>query len=264
MNNIVSEGSWEDGKHLSFWQPLESALDEIGELLADSDPFPRQLRELDEEDGGLAARFLIGLTQFFDTLQFGTVAFSLMLAREGWYPGGNLPLGILSEAATLLSNGDEDGNRMLATYFRAELGSLGEKLRASHPERAEAIGQTIQAHSLGYYWLSVPGFLILAEAIARDHRLPSPYGKVGTEKGIKDALLSRDDLQAAIAFMAPLLVSVPIDWSPSQRKRYGSPVLNRHLILHGESNDYGTEMNSLRALSHLVYVSDILRGFPLP
>jgi len=250
----ASEGSASD----EFWQPLEAALSEMGELIESNDPFPKHLRGLDENEGGFGVRFLIGLARFFDLFQFGSTAFLLMLARQGWYPGGNMPLGILSEGATLLSSAEEEGNELLAEYFRSELGSLENELSSRHPGHADAIRQTWQAHRVESYYVSVPSFLILAEAIAKDRGLPSPYSKPGRQKAMKDALLSRDEFRAVVSLLAPLLVSVPLDWDPDQRKSYGNPVLNRHLILHGECSDYGTEMNSLRALSHLAYVSDIL------
>jgi len=241
-----------------FWRPLETALSEMGELIVSTDPFPKHLRGLDENEGGVSVRFLIGLARFFDLFQFGSTAFLLMLARQGWYPGGNMPLGILSEGVTLLSSAENEGNELLAKYFRSELGSLENELSSRHPGHADAIRQTWQAHRAKSYYVSVPSFLILAEAIAKDRGLPSPYSKPGGQKKMKDALLSRDEYRAAVGLLAPLLVSVPLDWNPDQRKSYGNPVLNRHLILHGECNNYGTELNSLRTLSHLAYVSDIL------
>jgi len=97
---------------------------------------PRQFRELNPDDTGFGVRFLVGLTNFFDTLTLGSAGFSLALARRGWYPGGNLPIGILSEAATLLSEGDEEGERILASHFEAEAGVLGQSLINAHSERA--------------------------------------------------------------------------------------------------------------------------------
>ena len=35
-------------------------------------------------------------------------------------------------------------------------------------------------------------------------------------------------------------------------------VLNRHEVLHGESVDYGTEINSLKAMSLLYYIASVL------
>jgi hypothetical protein len=34
--------------------------------------------------------------------------------------------------------------------------------------------------------------------------------------------------------------------------------LNRHQIMHGTSTDYGTEINSLKVISLLKYISDLL------
>lgn len=262
MRNQRDETGFEDGNLHGFWESLEEALAQVGELLAANDPTPRQFRDLNPSDTGFGVRLLVGLTRFFDALQIGSAGFSLMLARRGWYPGGNLPIGLLNEAATLLSEGDDEGERILALHFEAEARALGQGLIAAHPERTEAIEQTLEAYEASNYWLTVPSFLILAEAIAKDRGMPSPYSKENGEKSILKALAAREDFQIATAFMAPLLVSVPIDWSHEQRAKYGNPVLNRHLILHGESKDYGTRLNSLRAFSHLLYVADVLRGNP--
>jgi len=258
LNERIPMNASEESASDEFWQPLEAALSEMGELFISTDPLPKHVREFDENEGGLGARFLAGLVRFFDLLQFGSTAFLLMLARQGWYPGGNMPLGILSKGATLLSNAEEEGNELFAEYFRSELGSLENELSSRHPAHADAIRQTWQAHRVESYYVSVPSFLILAEAIAKDRGLPSPYSKPGRQKAMRDALLSRDDFRAVVSLLTPLLISVPLDWNPDQRKSYGNPVLNRHLILHGECSDYGTEMNSLRTLSHLAYVSDVL------
>jgi len=246
-----------------FWRALEAALSEMGDLVVSNDPLPKGLRDLDENEGGFGARFLTGLARFFDGLQFGSTAFLLMLARQGWYPGASMPLDVLSEGATLLASAEKEGNELLAEYFRSTLGSLESELSSRHPRHADAIRQTLQAHTAESYYVSVPSFLILAEAIAKDRGLPSPYEKQQGQKPMKDALLSRDEFRAAVGLLAPLLVSAPLDWSADQRKSYGNPVLNRHLILHGECSDYGTEMNSLRALSHLAYVSDVLNTYTL-
>lgn len=263
MNNRSADTSGKASGALR--RQLEAALGDIGGLLSGTDPLRRQLRELDPWESSFATRLLAGVAQFFDTLESGSVYFSLILAPNGWYPGGNLPLGILAEAACLLESGnEEDGTKLLMEFYAAQASSLGVDLASTYPSRGEAIRQTFQAHSVGSYCLSVPSFLVLAEAIARDHDLPSPYKKRGDTKEIRTALLRNEEMRFVVAYMAPLLVSAPIDWSKEDRERYGNPVLNRHLILHGLSRDYGTEVNSLRALSHLAYISDVMRCFARP
>jgi len=52
-------------------------------------------------------------------------------------------------------------------------------------------------------------------------------------------------------------MTLPI--SASEHERGDAFVgLNRHQVLHGESTQYGTEMNSLKAISLLNYVAHIL------
>ncbi len=55
----------------------------------------------------------------------------------------------------------------------------------------------------------------------------------------------------------PLTIPLPI--SASEYERATLPeVLNRHAVLHGESLDYGTEANSLKAISLLYYIGSVL------
>lgn len=246
----------------TLWIPLESALEEIGQLLADFDPTPKVFRQLDPEDSSFGIRLLVGITEFFDTLRLGSAAFAMILARSGWYPGGNLPLGIFAESASLIMDGKHEGEEQLAAFYEDEAEAIATALAKQHPTRAEHIHQSMNAHKNGDFFLSVPANLILAEAIASDLGASCLYSK--TREGAKrilNELNSREDFQVAVAFLAPLLVSAPIDWSPDQRQKYGNPALNRHAILHGEVVGFGTRLNSLRSFSHLAYVSDVLGDF---
>lgn len=59
------------------------------------------------------------------------------------------------------------------------------------------------------------------------------------------------------ALLSPLAQSLPISASEKERRADFSG-LNRHTVLHGESVDYGTKENSLRAISLINYVAHVL------
>jgi hypothetical protein len=59
------------------------------------------------------------------------------------------------------------------------------------------------------------------------------------------------------ALLSPLAAALPI--SASERERGDNfSVLNRHIVMHGESLDYGTRLNGLKAISLINYVSQVL------
>ena len=61
-------------------------------------------------------------------------------------------------------------------------------------------------------------------------------------------------------YLHPLEITLPLWMSEGDRAKGGGPFakLNRHQVLHGESVDYGTEENSLKAISLLNYLHWIL------
>jgi len=59
------------------------------------------------------------------------------------------------------------------------------------------------------------------------------------------------------ALLAPLAETLPISAVPDERGE-GFNQLNRHQVMHGESVEYDTEINGLRAWSLLNYVGTVL------
>jgi len=68
--------------------------------------------------------------------------------------------------------------------------------------------------------------------------------------------IASDTYRAAL--LEPLAQTLPIGASQNERHD-GFSELNRHMVLHGESLDYGTEKNSLKAISLINYVSIVLK-----
>ncbi|XQL33700.1 hypothetical protein ACOIY0_30870, partial [Burkholderia contaminans] len=64
--------------------------------------------------------------------------------------------------------------------------------------------------------------------------------------------------ELARAFLAPLESGMTVALSEKARPQ-GFSGLNRHMVLHGESTDYGTKENGLRAISLLNYISQSLQ-----
>jgi len=77
------------------------------------------------------------------------------------------------------------------------------------------------------------------------------------QRFIEPMLEAQRAFRVRAALLSPLAQILPI--SASQRERQdGTTALNRHMVLHGESLDYGTKANSLKAISLINYVTQIL------
>ena len=67
--------------------------------------------------------------------------------------------------------------------------------------------------------------------------------------------ISADTLK--LALLAPLSQPLPISASQYERDESFNE-LNRHQVMHGEVVNYGTEINSLKSISLLNYVVQVL------
>ena len=142
--------------------------------------------------------------------------------------------------------------------FQERLDEIEEELVKTCPRRARVLRSAFKAHRQRDYNNSVPAILKEADGmwydlfgmnvfIARDRKSivksieqTQPYGLVWTSLGPL--------LQSTL----PLWMNEIERHNLMKKHRTGSfPGLNRHEVVHGISVDYGTEKNSLQAISFL-------------
>jgi len=184
-----------------------------------------------------------------------------ILGQHGWYLDPEMSLPELAPLAESLQRGDStDAERSLADHYRVRLPQIKQELVSWYPARAGIIMPGFEAHRRGEYVLSIPVLLAQADGICKERLGVSLYsrqkrnGPPVTAKAIKKQEL--DPIEAAM--LHPLEIPLPISASENELKRLLN-VLNRHEVLHGISVDYGTEVNSLKAISLLYYVASVLR-----
>ena len=105
----------------------------------------------------------------------------------------------------------------------------------------------------------MPIFLIQADGICQEILKLSPYGARDREDKLIPYVrpLVSDTFQAAALHLTQ---SLPLTATARERGQNFTQ-LNRHQVLHGESVDYGTCVNSLKAISFLNYVSFALTDY---
>lgn len=181
----------------------------------------------------------------------------LTLGERGWYldPSHHQ----FFEIAQHVAAGDvAEAEEALIGYYRERLDEIEAEIAERYPKRAAIVRAAAAAHRRGEYVLSVPVFLAQADGLCFDRFEGASYfmkkdGRPATASYLDD--VSGDTLRAAL--LSPLTTSLPISASSKTRRETSFEGLNRHAVMHGESVDYGTEANSLRALSLLQYVAAV-------
>jgi hypothetical protein len=182
------------------------------------------------------------------------------LANEGWFVDMEMPLPFLWKLQALAEEGDfEKIEELLCAYFIERLDAIADDLVSKFPGREKIINAAISAHNAEQYELSVPVLLAQADGVCAEITSYHFFLKArGTQKPQVSKYLEDNDLEPfMMAMMNPMAEPLPIFASERQRGENFTQ-LNRHLVLHGESLDYGTEENSLRALSLLNFISSTL------
>ena len=182
-----------------------------------------------------------------------------MLGDKGWYADLSMPLVDVYASDELLFNGDVDeAEKILVQHFESELDSIEERITKSFPNRQPIISAAFNAHRKGEYVLSVPVLLAQVDGICKEVTEQSLFSKKNKKPKTASYVekISSDKFLAAL--LGPLESPLPVAASEGEREE-GWTELNRHMVLHGESLDYGSKVNSLKAISLLNYVVQVLK-----
>ncbi len=176
-------------------------------------------------------------------------------SRNGWFIDMGFPGRSAPEVADLYENGQsERADSLLTDYYHERANSIAEELTAYYPKRATILRKAFTMHHEREYDLSVPLFLIQADGICID-AFRREFFRIK-----KGALAARRSVDGADvdwiwdAVAEPFRIALPI----ATHSR-GAKFLNRHRILHGQDLAYGTEINSLKAISLLAFLHGLDR-----
>jgi hypothetical protein len=175
---------------------------------------------------------------------------------QGWFFGWHDGLGSLTGLVERLAAAPDDAfDELMIDYYRANLLSFTEHLTANHPARSLAIKAAVDAHmsiSNSGYYLSVPVFIIQADGILAEITLEEQPLRDGAEAIRGKYAMDPELLDLLYPFLE--LKNSPFTMSSKKRRELATgDWLNRHEVIHGERSDYGTERNSLKAFSFLVF-----------
>ncbi len=185
-----------------------------------------------------------------------------VLVERGWYPDPWMAPIQLALLSSYRDSEPEAIEEIMQKVFRERLDSIEAKLVVEYPQRTLILQEAFDAHRESNYNLSVPVLLAQADGIWHD-RIALNLFSGGTKKAIK-ALAKRVKDANSLEFVRALITpDWPLVLSKKDRPDDFSG-LNRHLVMHGEATDYGTEENSLRAVAFLNYCAFVLAGSEQP
>lgn len=187
-----------------------------------------------------------------------------LLATHGWFISfWRTPMFEIPKVSKLFACGDESkGNEFMCDHFAEIQSEIECELKKDYPNRAGVIAKSFSAHRTHDYELSIPAFLIQADGIAAEYFQASVFTRRPDKRAVVEGKLVASGVNGrASDFFRLVLEDLPLTASTSAPD-YVADALNRHEILHGISSNYGTRLNSFRAMSFLQYAAAFQEFYP--
>ncbi len=180
----------------------------------------------------------------------------LLLGTHGWYLDLNMP-GFWKLEKAFSEGNVKEAEDALVEYFESRVGEIEESISKRFPSREKLIRSAFKAHRRQEYELSIPVFLAQTDGICKEVTKQYLFRKQNQKRQIAIYIeqIAADTFRAAL--LSPLSKTLPI-WASEYERAEGFNELNRHMVLHGESLDYGNKVNSLKAISLVNYVAHVL------
>lgn len=184
----------------------------------------------------------------------------LILGKNGWYISLDMPIKIPIKLSNKLLAGEKNEvDDLMSDFIDYHLDNIQNFIGDAFPKRSKLLLCAFNAHKKGQYELSIPIFLSQSDGICYEligYQLYSKKNRIPkTAEYVEKFAL--DSFYASI--LEPLRVPMPISANLNERKE-NTTSLNRHQILHGEIVNYGTRVNSCKAISLLNYICSVVKS----
>lgn len=189
-----------------------------------------------------------------------TPEYFLLIAQHGWFIDLEGELNLPAKVAYEIQDGElETANELLLGYYNENIDQIFERLIDRHPNRKEILTQILDAFKNENYCLLVPSVLTQVDGICFDFTQRKFFIKEKKNKFLPQVTseLEKSAGDFLDLYLSPLQNQTPIMVREQDISKFPCQ-LNRHEIMHGINADYGTEINSLKVISLLKYISDLL------
>jgi hypothetical protein len=189
-----------------------------------------------------------------------TPEYFLLIAQHGWFIDLESELNLPVKVAYEIKDDElETANELLIDYYKENLDQIFDRLIKRHPNRKEILTQILSAYENGNYSLLIPSVLTQVDGICFDFTKRKFFIKERNNKYLPQVTSELEKSAGTFLdlYLSPLQNQTPIMVREQDISKFPCQ-LNRHVVLHGINADYGTEVNSLKVISLLKYVSDLL------
>lgn len=224
-------------------------------ILPDFSYLARQTLEFQSSIQGIISPAFEQFNRSFHNLPPRIKEALLLLGTHGWYMDEEWTIPDLFQLIKGLSSGNiDEAEHALIEHFESRTDDIEKSIVKRFPQREKIIRAAFNAHRKEEYELSIPVLLAQTDGICKE--LVSEFLFIKENKKPRTAKyverIVSDTFEAA--FLSPLAQTLPIGASEHERPE-GFNELNRHMVMHGESLDYGNKTNSLKAISLINYVA---------
>ena len=183
----------------------------------------------------------------------------ILIANHGWYFDIELDMDRLWPIVKALENGEiADVEIAFADYIEGKIDHIQSFIISQFSNRANIITKAFEAHKSGEYELSVPVLLAQADGMCKERLNGYLFRNANRRPQTSEMILNNDQSEIGAAFKAVFTEPTSINLTENQRQP-GHGQLNRHEILHGDSVDYPTRINSLKSISLVYHVAQIVQ-----
>lgn len=184
----------------------------------------------------------------------------LLIAQHGWFIDLESELNFPSEVANYIQKGEiNTAKKLLVNYYKKKLDRIFEKLIKRHHNRKEILEEIRTSFRTGNHSVLIPTVLTQIDGICFDFTKRKFFIKDKNNNYLPQVTSELEKSSGTFLdlFLTPLQNQTPIMAREKDISNFPCH-LNRHEILHGINFDYGTEINSLKVISLLKYISDLL------
>lgn len=189
-----------------------------------------------------------------------TPEYFLLIAKYGWYIDLESELNFASTIAYRIQNDEiEKANDLLVEYYKTNLDKIFKSLITRHPNRKEIFSQILSSFKSNHHYTLIPTVLTQVDGICFDFTKKKFFIKEKKNKYLPEVTSELEKIAGNFLdlYLSPLQNQTPIMVREQDIHMFNCH-LNRHEILHGINTNYGILINSLKVISLLKYISDLL------
>jgi len=185
---------------------------------------------------------------------------TLLVSRHGWFIDLIAPIDLPVNAYNLFKTGKiKEGNKIIGDYYNEYLDDVFDTLKKRHKRRKLILDDILKGYKEKKYRLIIPCIFTQIDGICNDFTKNAFFIKERKNNHLpKITPLIEAETEGFLKFyISPLQNQTPIMVHEKYLGDFPCK-FNRHQIIHGSSFSYGSQINSLKAISFLKYLSDIL------